>query len=290
MARPRTRRVAAVLIGLLLAPAVARADYKETYRRGIEAVDRKRWPEVARLMREAIAENAREGERIKLYGLRFEAYLPQFYLGLALVNTGDCEGAVRAFDASETAGAIRGTPRYADLIDGRKACASRLAQAAPPPPSAPPQATPGVSAAPPPSTVAPAKAEESAQAAREAAARAAASLPAPPAVSPSAAAEPPGAPPAALLRAARAYFEGRYEEALAMLARPIDVRGRAAAQSHLFRAAARFALFRMGRERDAALRDQAVQDVAACRRADAALRPDPQSFSPAFAEFFRRAR
>src|SRR6266545_2548787 len=120
MARAEAGRATVFLLGLLVVPALARADYKETYRKGIEAVDRKRWPEVARLMREAIAENAKEGERVKLYGLRFEAYVPHFYLGLALVNTGDCEAAVRAFDASEAAGAIRGTPRYADLLDARK--------------------------------------------------------------------------------------------------------------------------------------------------------------------------
>jgi hypothetical protein len=68
------------------------------------------------------------------------------------------------------------------------------------------------------------------------------------------------------------------------------VRGRAAAQAHLFRAAARFALFRVGSEADAALKSRAAQDVAACRRADASLAPDPQAFSPAFAEFFRRGR
>src|SRR5688572_13771097 len=122
MARARTHLGNAVLLGLLVGAAPALADFKETYRKAIEAVDRKRWPEVARLMREAIAENPREGERIKLYGLRFEAYVPHFYLGLALLNAGDCEGAVKAFDASEAAGAIRGTPRYADLLDGRKAC------------------------------------------------------------------------------------------------------------------------------------------------------------------------
>jgi hypothetical protein len=98
------------------------------------------------------------------------------------------------------------------------------------------------------------------------------------------------APPGDLMRAARAYFDGRYEESLALLARPAALRGRAAAQSHLFRAAARFALYRVGRERDTALREQAAQDVIACHRADASLAPDPQAFSPAFAEFFRSNR
>jgi len=282
------RAAAAALLGLLAASSLARADYRETYRKAIEAVDRKRWPEVARLMREAIAENPREGERVKLYGLRFEAYVPHFYLGLALLNAGDCAGAVAAFDASEAAGAIRATPRYAELLDGRKACAARVARAASPPPAPArePSPVPGTVAAAPlpslsPSAEPPPKAREDA----------AAPTPPVPAPSPSTApSERPAAPPADLVRAARAYFDGRYEESLALLARPSAVRGRAAAQAHLFRAAARFALFRIGRETDAALMSQAAQDVAACRRADASLAPDPQAFSPAFAEFFRRGR
>jgi hypothetical protein len=365
MAPAATGRATAVLLVLLLPPPLARADYKDTYRKGIEAVDRKRWPEVARLMREAIAENAKEGERIKLYGLRFEAYVPHFYLGLALVNAGDCAGAVQAFDASEAAGAIRSTPRYADLLDGRKTCASRLAKA-----PVPPLPSPRVAPAPPsPDNAAltqTVQAAEAAMARAEAALREVASLMTDPALAawgrdpangavqgeakdalvaaraklnagratgdrasvaearelalragqrlealrdeglsrreallktapqeglPSpAASERPAVPPAALLKAARAYFDGRYEESLALLARPADLRGRAAAQSHLFRAAARFALYRAGREREATLRAQAAQDVVACRRADASLAPDPQAFSPAFAEFFRRSR
>ena len=287
MARATAGRAAAVLFGLALFPSAAGADYKETYRKAVEAVDRKRWPEVARLMREAIAENPREGERVKLYGLRFEAYVPHFYLGLALLNTGDCEGAVAAFDASEAAGAIRGTPRYAELLDGRKTCAARVARAPSPPPAAasPSHAPPSTQAAAPPPSAAPARTADATM------------PPAPPGPSPVPSVAPspmasdrPAAPPADLLKAARAYFDGRYEESLALLSRLAGLRGRAAAQSHLFRAAARFALYRVGREADASLASQATQDVIACRRADASLSPDPQAFSPAFAEFFRRSR
>jgi hypothetical protein len=236
-------------------------------------------------MRQAIAENPREGERVKLYGLRFEAYLPHFYLGLALLNAGDCEGAVKAFDASEAAGAIRGTPRYADLLDGRKACAARVARAASPSPASP-KPTPPPAAPVVPEPVRAAEANPSPTPARTETTL----LPSPsPAPSP-AASERPGVPPADLMRAARAYFDGRYEESLTLLSRPAALRGRAAAQSHLFRAAARFALYRVGRETDAALRARAAQDVVACRRADASLAPDPQAFSPAFADFFRRSR
>jgi len=292
MPRATASRAAAVL-GLLLVSPPAGADYKETYRKAVEAVDRKRWAEVARLMREAIAENPREGERVKLYGLRFEAYVPHFYLGLALLNTGDCEGAVKAFDASEAAGAIRGTPRYAELLDGRKTCDARVARAASPP-NASPQPPPGPPAtqAPAPSA-APVRTAEVTTPAAPAPARDESVIKATPSVAPLApspsASDRLAAPPPDLVKAARAYFDGRYEESLALLSRLAGLRGRAAAQSHLFRAAARFALYRVGREADASLRSQAAQDVVACRRADASLSPDPQAFSPAFAEFFRRS-
>lgn len=286
MTRGTAARAAAALAAVLAA-APARADYKETYRRAIEAVDRKRWADVARLMREAISENPREGERIKLYGLRFEAYVPHFYLGLSLLNTGDCEGALRAFDASEAAGAIRGTPRYGELLDGRQACASRVARTASPAPAPPkPPALPAATPAPAPSESV--KGADAAAAPPPPAREAPAPSPIPP-PSP-AASERPAVPPADLLRAARAYFDGRYEESLAALGRIGALRGRAAAQSHLLRAAARFALYRAGREADAGLRAQAARDVVACRRADASLLPDPHAFSPAFADFFRRAR
>ena len=116
-------RAAACALLVLGLPAAARADYRESYRKGIEAVDRKQWVEVAARMREALAENPKEGEQVKLYGLRFEPYLPHFYLGLALVEAGDCAGALKAFQASEEQGAIRGTPKSSELRRRRQATA-----------------------------------------------------------------------------------------------------------------------------------------------------------------------
>ena len=54
------RRLAIVLLALGAASA-ARADYKDSYRKGIEALDRKRWDDVVKHMREAIADARREG-------------------------------------------------------------------------------------------------------------------------------------------------------------------------------------------------------------------------------------
>jgi hypothetical protein len=97
---------------------------------------------------------------------------------------------------------------------------------------------------------------------------------------------PPPDTPADLMLAARHYFAGNYEETVAALSSPPARAGRAAAQFYLLRAAANFALFRAGGEKDPALRERAVQEVVACHRADSSFQPDTLAFSPAFVNFF----
>jgi hypothetical protein len=113
--------------------ALARADYQDAYRRGLDAIQRRAWADAAREMRAAIAERPSEGEQIKLYGMRFETYLPQYYLGLALFNAGDCAQALRAWSDSERQGAVKGRPEYKDLRRSRASCEARIAASHPAP-------------------------------------------------------------------------------------------------------------------------------------------------------------
>ena len=86
-------------------------------------------------MREAIGENPTEGERIKLYGLRFETYLPHFYLGAAYLNLGNCDSATKSFETSRSQGAIRNHPKWPELLDGLKSCEGSGPAPKPPPPA-----------------------------------------------------------------------------------------------------------------------------------------------------------
>jgi hypothetical protein len=274
------RLLAAALLALAL-PLPALADYKESYLKAMEAVDRKQWADVAKHMREALAENPREGGKVKLYGTRYETYLPHFYLGVALLNTGDCDGAVKAFASSEEQGAIRGTSKYAELLGGRKTCEAKVAKAPTPPPPTPPPPTPPPTPRPtPPPEATPVPAAT--PAAKSPGPTPARVTPSPTAVKP--------ASPADLTGAAQAYFAGRYSDAVAALESLNLGRGRRAAQALLLRSAARYALYRIGSEQDASLRSRAVEDAVAARRADPSLMPDEAAFSPAFLKFFREAR
>ncbi len=130
------RRAALALAALLLA-SPARADYKDSYRKGVELAEKGNWAEVARHMRAALAEQPREGEQVKLYGMRFEPYLPHFYLGLAMANTGDCEGALAQWVTSQGQGAVQKTAHFKTLQKSRDACQTRVAKKPTSPPSGP---------------------------------------------------------------------------------------------------------------------------------------------------------
>ena len=95
---------------LLASATLARADYQNAYKKGLDAVQRRAWADAAREMRAALGEQPTEGEQIKLYGMRFETYLPHYYLGLAHFGAGDCSQALRAWSDSESQGAVKGRP------------------------------------------------------------------------------------------------------------------------------------------------------------------------------------
>jgi hypothetical protein len=136
----RRHRATALVIGWLLAASgavPAAADYRDSYARGVQAIERSRWSEAERWMRQAIAERPQAGgDLVQIYGKRYEDYLPYYYLGLALYRGGDFEGAAEAWDESERQGAIRrARQQYRDLQKYRTEIAeSRPAAAEPPVP------------------------------------------------------------------------------------------------------------------------------------------------------------
>jgi hypothetical protein len=209
----------------------AGADYRESYRKGLEAMEKGNWPETLRRMREAAAEQPFEGERVKIYGVRFEDYLPHFYVGLALFNARDCEGAIKAWQTSEGQGKVKKTPQYKTLVKEKQTCETRIAQGGPPSP--PPVAKP---AGPDPAQVAQAvqRVEAQLQVAGEAA-RAVAAMSREPALAGGWAGDPNlgGAERegANLLAAARSKLEaGRRDSDLAALAQAGELASRATLQ------------------------------------------------------------
>ena len=133
--RSTGRRFVAMVILAFIA-VTAGADFKDSYREGIEALDSEDWNAVARHMQAAIADNPAAGKKVNIYGMRFVPYLPYYHLGLARYRLGDCQPAVEAFERSLAEGAIRKeSDRLASLESMLDDCRGQLASRAPPTPN-----------------------------------------------------------------------------------------------------------------------------------------------------------
>ena len=109
------------------------ADYKVNFQRGIQASNRRNWTEAIRYFEQALAEQSVEtGENVQISGMDFKPYLPQFYLGVALMSVNDCAGALRAWRISESQAAIKNTRERRALVRNRGECERRVAKQPPP--------------------------------------------------------------------------------------------------------------------------------------------------------------
>lgn len=276
-------KILALAALLLSVGSNAWAEYRESYRKGLEAMEKGQWPETLRRMREAAAEQPFEGERIKIYGVRFENYLPHYYVGLALFHARDCEGALKAWQTSEGQGAVRKTEQYKTLVKEKQTCETRMAQErSSPPPVAKP-------AGPDPAAVAAAaqRVEGQLQGTSETA-RTVATIAKEPAFAGVWADDPSlgGAEreAAGLLAAARSKLEaGRRDSDLAALAQAGELASRATLQ---FEAVRQVATVRRETTRAGASQKKAVDDLAKSTAASGRENPPPPELVTAAVLFF----
>jgi hypothetical protein len=286
--------------GLLAVAVPAHADYKRSYATGLEAAGAERWDEVEARMKEALAEEATPKANVKLYGMRFETYVPQYYLGLAAYKRGDCATAMKYWETPGVEPVVQGDSKLSGPAQsGLRDCRGKVAQTAPPPtppttsstqptvastepptkvepktPANPPPSTNVASNNPPPSTTTPPKPPP-------------APPTAPPATPPTA--EAPSAP-ADLVSALDNYLGGRYAQAASVDPGKLpDPRSRYHAL--VVRAAARFvqAQLQPG-DSGKALLSQAETDVRGAKQLQPNAAPDATLFPPKFRQFYSATR
>jgi tetratricopeptide (TPR) repeat protein len=128
---------AVLTLFLLLAPfSGARGDYRSSYETGIKAMDQKDWPAAVRAFQAALREKPGEGGQVLIYGMRYRAYLPHYYLGVAYSNLGNCEAALAEWKESESQGAIRSAGEYRELGRYRGQCEAQAGGPKPKPAAA----------------------------------------------------------------------------------------------------------------------------------------------------------
>ena len=161
-----SRGAAAALLALLMTllpatPSAAQARNADTrawyqaYQDGVRQVQQRNWQAAITSLLAAKRAGPAPGRRIPFYGDVFDDYLPDYYLGLAYMNTLQYEQAAAAFDAVQKAGIITAKDReYPELTRQTAAVASVLSKqviAQAPTPAVPPSGQAQTTSAPPPS-------------------------------------------------------------------------------------------------------------------------------------------
>ena len=122
------------LILVLLSVPLAAAPEKwwEAYNRGVKAVTAKNYDAAATALQKSIAEMPNESSSART-NRETIVYVPHFWLGIAKLNLGDVDGALREWKISEEQGAIAKTeyyPRLRDYVSKAQAERVRNAQKA----------------------------------------------------------------------------------------------------------------------------------------------------------------
>ena len=113
-----------ILAWFALFPGAADADWKETHKLGVEAVEAGQWADAERFFRAALEERSEE----RISRLTKATYLPHYYLGVALAEQGDCKRALASWEESERQGVSTKSKQGGDLARRKEQCQGYLRQ------------------------------------------------------------------------------------------------------------------------------------------------------------------
>jgi len=271
-----------MLAVLMTAAGPLHADYKQDYARGKNAAADQNWAEVESLMRSALAGSSTPLARTRIYGQRFEPYVPQYYLGLAAYRQDDCAQALRWFGDASAAPIIRGNDEFRGIVDqAMQRCKDKIAASKPvpdkpvvnPPVVQPPVAKPPVVATTRPPVATPSKPVTGTT----------------PTVTPPVVA-PPIVPslPRALQGVLDSYLSGRYADAA--VADANGLAGNARFHALLLRSAARHQLSLLNSADANNQRAAAEADIRLAKTLSPGKSPDAAFFSPRYRQFFGDVR
>ena len=115
LSKKRCLKLASLLIALLVASA-SYADFKGAYKDGVRAAEDQNWALVETKMREALGDEPTPQAKVRLYGMRFEPYIPHHYLALAASAKNNCAAALAALNNGGHQSALAGARDAATLV------------------------------------------------------------------------------------------------------------------------------------------------------------------------------
>lgn len=111
------------MAGLLLSVS-ASADFKRDYGSAVRKYDGGKYADAIKGFQKAIEQEPSEQEKVRIYGMRYEPYMPYFFLGQAKFKNGDCEGALAAWQESISQGVIAQQQQFDEMQTNMAACGS----------------------------------------------------------------------------------------------------------------------------------------------------------------------
>jgi tetratricopeptide (TPR) repeat protein len=124
------RRLAWVLALLLALPGVLRAEDKwyELYQSALKSISSRKWSDAEKKLKAAMASGPTPGRQVRMYGVRFIDYLPEYQLGLVHFNQQRYADALEQFAKAQSSGQVsKGDPEYASMVDMLELCRIRTA-------------------------------------------------------------------------------------------------------------------------------------------------------------------
>jgi hypothetical protein len=113
-----------MLMSLLLS-VPAGAEFKRDYTVGKKSFEDAEYEDAIEKLKSAIADNPEPAARVKLYGMRFDSYLPHYYLGQAYFKMNDCQSALAAWEQSLSGGVIQDKDEFSQLQADMQTCQSQ---------------------------------------------------------------------------------------------------------------------------------------------------------------------
>jgi tetratricopeptide (TPR) repeat protein len=123
-------RLAWALALLLALPGVLRAEDKwyELYQGALKSISSRKWSDAEKKLKAAMASGPTPGRQVRMYGVRFIDYLPEYHLGLVYFNQQRYADALEQFAKAQASGQVsKGDPEFASMTDMLELCRIRTA-------------------------------------------------------------------------------------------------------------------------------------------------------------------
>jgi tetratricopeptide (TPR) repeat protein len=115
-------KIVACIMMMSLLVATAEADYKRDYTLAKKSFEDGDYAEAIDKLKDAIADNPESNERVKIYGMRYDSYIPHYFLGESYFQMNDCASAMAAWNKALQAGVIQGLDEFSSMQKNMAAC------------------------------------------------------------------------------------------------------------------------------------------------------------------------